>query len=116
MLVVTAERADMSIKHVSSLGPPPPRSGGCRRTVKRHVKRPVWHNKTCEGVHSDLNKTTALLRNDPNNPWLRGQFQKEQKLYKKLKKQEQGKFISNLFEQLDECQNNDPKNYMSLVK
>ena len=116
MFIETAEKADLSIKYVHNFGPPPPRRGGFRRSVKHNFKRPIWHDKTCEGLHNDIKKTTALLRKDPNNPWLRGQLQKEQKLYKKLQKQEQGKFVANLFDQLDECQKNDPHKYMALVK
>ena len=57
-----------------------------------------------------------LLRQDPCNSWLRSQLFKEKKNYKKLIKQQQGKFVKKMFEQMDQCQKNDPRNYMELVK
>ena len=41
---------------------------------------------------------------------------KDQKNYKRLVKQQQGKFVAKMFEQLDECQKNDPKKYMDIGK
>ena len=116
IMVETAERADHSIQFVRNLGPAPPRVGGCRRSVRPHIKRPIWHEKSCNQAYSDIQKTAALLRKDPNNAWLRGKLNKENKFYKKLQKQQQGQFIDKLFGQLDQCQNNDPKKYMELVK
>ena len=63
-----------------------------------------------------MKETSRFLQRDPNNSWIRGKLFKEKKLYKKLLKQKQGKFVSKMFEQLDEYQKGDPKKYMEIVK
>ena len=116
VMVNTAERADLSLKHVRDLGQPVPHRGGCRKRVKPRPKQPEWHNKTCSEVHKSMQETSRFLHRDPNNPWLRGTLFQQKKLYKKLLKQQQGKFLAKMFDQLDECQKSDPKKYMDIVK
>ena len=45
-----------------------------------------------------------------------GAIVQREKLYKKLLKQQQGKFLKKMFEQMDQCQKRDPKIYMEFVK
>ena len=117
ILTETAERADLSLKHVQDLGPPPPLRGGRRGRIKnKRNRQPAWHNESCSLAYKNLQQTSRFLHRDPNNPWLRGKLFKEKKLYKKLIKQQQGQFLGKMFEQMDSCQSNDPKRYMELVK
>ena len=76
----------------------------------------MTQTKTCSEVHKSMQETSRFLHRDPNNPWLRGTLFQQKKLYKKLLKQQQGKFLAKMFDQLDECQKSDPKKYMDIVK
>ena len=116
IMVETAEQADLSIKAPRNLGPPVHRRGGCRAPVKHQAKQPAWHGVDCNTAYRNMQETARFLHKDPNNPYLRGKIIKEKKLYRKLVKQQQGKFVSKMFEQLDDCKNNDPKKYMDIVK
>ena len=114
-MIETAECADLSIKH-HKLGPPVPRRGGTRVSQKNRPKQPEWHDVDCSTAYKNMKETAKFLQRDPNNPYLRGKLFTEKKLYKKLEKQQQGKFLKKMFDQLDDCQNNDPKKYMEIVK
>ena len=70
VMVSTAERADLSLRHVRDLGPPVPRRAGCKTRVKPRQKQPEWHNETCSEVHRSMKETSRFVQRDPNNPWL----------------------------------------------
>ena len=79
-------------------------------------KQPEWHGPDCNTAYRNMQETAKFLQRDPKNSYLRGKIQKEKKSYKKLMKQQQGKFLAKMFEQLDECGKSDPKKYMEIVK
>ena len=115
-MVETAQKSDLSLTAPRKLGPPVPRRAGCRTRVRPRAVQPEWHDDTCTSANRKLQETARFLQRDPNNPWLRGKLCKEKKNYQKLVKQQQGKFVSKMFEQLDELKGNDPKKYMQIVK
>ena len=80
IMIETAERADLSIKTVRSIGPPVPRRGGCRVSKKKRPKQPEWYNADCSTAYRNLKETAKFLQRDPNNPWLRGKLFKEEKI------------------------------------
>ena len=51
IMVETAERAYLSIKHVRNLGPPVTLRGGYRVSNKKRPKQPEWHDVDCNTAH-----------------------------------------------------------------
>ena len=92
IMVETAEQADLSLKFVRNLGQPVPWCGGRRIHQKQRSKQPEWHNVDCNMAYRNMQETSRFLQHDPKNSYLRGKIQKEKKLYRKLLKQQQGKF------------------------
>ena len=85
-----------------------------RKTKK--ILRPKWHDATCESMNREINKTALLLKKYPNNSFLRNKILSETKHYKKLVKAKHKMFINNLFKDLDNLHNVNPRGYMNLVK
>ena len=53
---------------------------------------------------------------DPKNSYLRGKLFSETKLYNKLVKNRQKRFVDQMFDELDSIHNNNPKGYWDLIK
>ena len=87
-----------------------------KRKVNRKMIRPKWHDTSCESLNIEIKKTAALLKKYPNNPFLRSKIVSETKQYKKLVKSKHKMFVNNLFKDLDNLHNVNPKGYMNLVK
>ena len=78
-------------------------------------KHPKWHDGDCYLALKSLNHTSQLLKNKPNDPWLRGKLITENKKYKHLMKLKHKQFISSVFSQLESMYNAEPLEYYNLV-
>ena len=103
VLTTTASLAGMAVKAPSSKKPGP------RKFIK--VRPPKWHDQTCNEALSKVKHSSYLLRQNPNNPWIRGKLTTESKRYKSLVKSKQSEFVKNIFCQLDSVESQDPKAY-----
>jgi hypothetical protein len=89
----------------------------CARPDQRpRVRPPRWHGAACQQAKQSITLTSKLLSQYPNNAFLRGRLFTETKYYKKLVKQTQKSFLSNMFDELDSVQQSDPRRYMDLVR
>ena len=82
----------------------------------KKVSQPKWHDATCEDLRKKLRQTSTLLKKYPKNSFLLGCMQSEQKQYKKLLKSKHKAFINNMFNELDQLHNSNPRGYMNVVK
>ena len=87
-----------------------------KKLTKKRKKHPKWHDKSCADAHSDVIKTSKLLKSDPKNPYLRGKLVTETKTYKRLVKSKQKEFVDKMFSDLESIKGNDTKGYMDLIK
>ena len=83
-----------------------------RKKTNRRIVKPKWYDATCDSLKKDINKTAALLKKYPNNPFLRGRIQSESKKYRKLLKSKQKEHINKLFNELDIMYKVNPRGYI----
>ena len=76
-----------------------------RKKPNRKATKPEWHDATCESLKRDIGRYASLLKDYPNNAYLRGQIQSCSKKYKKLLKSKQKEYVNKLFEDLDNLHN-----------
>ena len=76
---------------------------------------PKWHDRSCEEHRRQLRITSKILQKNPQNPYLRGKLISESKVYNRLRKQKQKEYINNLFLELDQLHQSNPKGYMNIV-
>ena len=93
-----------------------PEIGNIGRKQKLKIRRPKWHDRSCDDLSRDIRKSAKLLKIYPNNSYLRTHIQLETKKYKKLLKTKHKDFINGLFNELDSMHKCNPKGYMNLVK
>ena len=72
-IVNAAKAADMEVKK-----PKPTVLGR-----KTKAKKPKWHGASCHDAFVRMQKTAKLLQSQPNNAWLHGKLNTENKAYKK---------------------------------
>ena len=81
----------------------------------KRVNYPKWHDRSCEELRRQLRVTSKILKINPQNPYLRGKLISESKDYNRLRKQRQKEYIDNLFLELDQLHQSNPKGYMNIV-
>ena len=67
---------------------------------------------SCMALLKQIKSSSYLLKKNPQNDFIKGQLQKETKLYEKLIKQRHKEYIENLFSELDVMHDSNPKGYM----
>ena len=83
---------------------------------KKRKSHPKWHDFSCAEAHKNVMLSSKLLKMDPKNSYLRGKLFSETKLYNKLVKNRQKRFVDQMFDELDSIHNNNPKGYWDLIK
>ena len=97
----------------------PPKSPKPNWKFKKRVKKPPkpkWFDTSCEEMRNKMRKTSDLLKKFPKHPYLLRCLQVEQKQYKKLLKKKHKEFLNQMFSELDQIHNQNPRGYMNLVK
>ena len=81
----------------------------------KRLNYPKWHDRSCEEHRRQLRITSKILQKNPQNPYIRGKLISESKVYNRLRKQKQKEYINNLFLELDQLHQSNPKGYMNIV-
>ena len=91
-------------------------AGSRRKTKKRILTHPKWHDLSCEEAHRVVVTTARLLKGDQRNSCLRSKLRAVTKDYNRLVKYKHKQFIDNMFIELDSMQENNPRGYMQLIR
>ena len=86
-----------------------------RKRAPKYFK-PKWFDRTCESIQRQVRITSRLLKQQPGNPFIKGRLFKETKDFKRLCKLKKKQFVDQMFVELDELHQSNPKGYMDLVR
>ena len=110
ILIDGATLADISQTN-RSLGIPKKRKSG-----KKKLCHPKWHDLSCEEAHRKVAASARLLKCNPKDRYLGAKLRQDVKDYKRLVKLRNKQFVDNMFIELDSMQNNNPRGYMELIR
>ena len=77
-----------------------------RNKKKKYQKKEPWYSAECRKLKRNIDYTCKALSKNPQNPYIRGNFFKLKKEYKKLTKQTKLKFDQKIVEELENSSTN----------
>ena len=82
---------------------------------KKKVQKQTWYDDTCQRLAAQLRYTSKLLTKSPTNPYIKGNWFKIKKEYKKTIRIRKREWIKGMIQQMESIESKDPKEYWKLV-